>query len=85
MFYAAWKSNNSGNINLALSNDGIKWKKNSEEIFTNLLPYKIVSEPFALIHKEFIYIYYEYKIKKKWNIGCLSYRKKDFIGKYLLS
>lgn len=85
MLYAAWKTNSSGNINIALSDDGIKWKKISEQIFTNLLPYKIVSEPFALIRNQFIYIYYEYKIKKNWNVGYLLYKKRDFINQYLVS
>ena len=79
MFYSAWKSKKSGNINCAYSRDGFNWKKFKKNIFNYKQPIKIVSEPFVFKNRNDIFIFFEYKNKSKWNIGSKKISKNFFI------
>lgn len=83
MLYSAWNKKESGNINIALSEDGKVWKKKSQQILKKYSTNKIVSEPFALLFQKKIYIFYEYEFKKAWNIKFLTFKESEFIDKYI--
>lgn len=75
MFYAAWKNEVNGNINVAVSENLIKWKKIKKNIFKIDKPITIISEPFLYKNNDDIFLFFEYKKNLKWNI---SYKKFSF-------
>ena len=81
MFYAAWKNAFIGNINVAVSNDLLKWKKIKQNIFKLNKAISIVSEPFLLEKGKKIYLFFEYKKNLIWNISFkkFSYNKFETI------
>ena len=80
MFYAAWSNDTKGNINYAYSLDGLKWVKKYKNIFLTPKKIKIISEPFVILIKDIIYIFFEYKDKgNKWNIAYKKVSKNRII------
>ena len=75
MFYAAWSNSANGNINYAYSSDGLKWVKKYKNIFSTQKKIKIISEPFAILIKNIIYIFFD----DKWNISYKKFSKKKLI------
>ena len=69
LFYSAFRSQNSSNLKIATSPNGKIWKKHPKVLFKLNKKIKIISEPFVLISKSMLHIFFEYKISTKWNIG----------------
>jgi len=78
MFYAAWKNKDVGNVNIAFSNNLIKWKKIKKNIFKIKSSIKIISEPFLFKKDKKIFLFFEYKKKSYWNISYKSFNFKEF-------
>lgn len=78
MFYAAWQNINKGNINLAVSQDGIKWKKIYQNLFSFPKVVSIISEPYVMIYNKKLLVFYEFKQNSIWNIGKMEIKIKDF-------
>lgn len=79
MFYAAWSNATKGNINYAYSLDGLNWVKKYKNIFQTQKKIKIISEPFVILIKNIIYIFFEYRDEdKKWNIAYKKFSKNRF-------
>ena len=83
MFYAAWKNEIVGNVNVAVSNNLINWKKIKQNIFVMKKSIKIISEPFLYTHNNRIYLFYEFKENDVWNISFKLFSKKEF--EYLIN
>ena len=77
MLYAAWTNTSVGNVNIAISKDGFKWKKIQKNLFKITEPFKIVSEPFIVDKRNKFFIFFEYKEKDIWNISYKCIYKKD--------
>ena len=77
MLYAAWTNTSVGNVNIAISKDGFKWKKIQKNLFKITEPIKIVSEPFIVDKRNKFFIFFEYKEKDIWNISYKCIYKKD--------
>ena len=78
MFYAAWKDAVNGNINIAVSENLIKWRKIKKNIFKISKPISIVSEPFLFRKENNIFLFFEYKKKTIWNIAYKKLSLKEF-------
>ena len=66
--------------NYAYSLDGLKWVKKYKSIFLIPKKIKIISEPFVILIKNIIYIFFEYKDKdNKWNIAYKKVSKNKII------
>jgi len=79
MLYSAWTSTLEGNINTATSKDGIHWIKSKINIVSLDKNTSIVSEPFLFKKNNLIYIYFEYKKEKFWNISYFNMQSEQFL------
>ena len=79
MLYSAWTSTLEGNINTATSKDGIHWIKSKINIVSLDKNTSIVSEPFLFKKNNLIYIYFEYKKEKFWNISYFNIQSEQFL------
>tara|TARA_B100000902_G_scaffold388515_1_gene434306 strand:+ start:12595 stop:13437 length:843 start_codon:yes stop_codon:yes gene_type:complete len=76
LFYSAFRNLKSSNIKIATSIDGKKWNKKPKLFFELNEKIQIISEPFGLIYKQIFYMFFEYKISDKWNVGLKSFNLK---------
>ncbi len=79
MFYADWENNHKGNISIAISNNLEHWKIIKKNIFLMNNKVKIVSEPFVLLKKKRVIIFFEFKRGSKWNLSKYSISLKRFL------
>ena len=79
MLYSAWTSELEGNINSAISKDGINWKKSKKNIISLDKNISIVSEPFLFQNNNLIYIFFEYKKENFWNISYFNMQLEIFL------
>lgn len=81
MFYSGWSNKNRGNINLAYSNNLIKWKKIDFDLFQTDNKITIISEPYVFKFKDKLIIFVEYKNYSGWDLGYFSFNIKDIFEK----
>lgn len=79
MFYADWENNQKGNISIAISNNLEHWKIIKNNIFLMNNEVKIVSEPFVILKKKKVIIFFEFKRGAKWNLSKYSISLKRFL------
>ena len=72
LFRAEWINKKKSSLIIDTSNDLIKWKLST--IVLSKKKNKLISEPFFKKINNKNYLFFEYKIKKKWNIAytCMS-------------
>ena len=73
MFYSSWKNSKSGNLELLVSKNLKSWKiKNNNFLIKLNKKINVISEPCMIKLKSKLFLFFEMKIKKNWNIGYIK-------------
>ena len=79
MFYSAWNDAETGNINVAVSQDLKKWDKVCTDLFILNEKINIISELNASIIENKLVFFFEYKSLNNWDLGNITLPYTYFI------